>query len=454
MPNHCVVPGCREYGTFSFPSDPAVHLEWRIAINRMEPDGKTLWKPSPHSRVCASHFKPEDFKTPIDSIAHLTGKKPKRMLKEGVVPSIFPLTSARAERQAKRQRMQDVSDEPHVDEEPEPVPVFVPDARSEAGLVADTLPADQPVQQEHGEVFFDNIVDPNVGMDIEISSSETHETCNVAEKKVCPYCTNKFKAKRSFTIHLIDDHDVTEKDAEEYFKNAVSEKDIDQISPESEEGAKNTSENDVSSMPSSDTPIFSLERFKDNAEAVKYYTSFDDYGQFMYVFRCLNLNQAAFHLEYKSQKLDPINEFFLFVVKLRQAKDDFDLGTIFGVSRQVAGRIFFVWLHFVYHQLKEHDLFLDKDVIEATMPVDFKEKFGSTRIVLDATEIKMTKPGKLSEQSSTWSSYKNANTAKTMVGISPKGKICRRETTWKHYFFIMFHQTPYKMCDLSDPVLR
>ena len=145
MPNHCVVPECREYGTFSFPSDPAVHLQWRIAINRMEPDGKTLWKPSLHSRVCVCHFKPEDFKTPIDSIAHLTGKKPKRMLKEGVVPSIFPLSSARAERQAKRQRIQDVPDEQHVDEEPEPVPVFVPDARSEAGLVADTLPADQPV---------------------------------------------------------------------------------------------------------------------------------------------------------------------------------------------------------------------------------------------------------------------------------------------------------------------
>ena len=96
MPNHCVVPGCREYGNFSFPSDPAVHLEWRIAINRMEPDGKTLWKPSPHSKVCARHFKNEDFKTPIDSIAlrlRCTGKKPKRMLKEGVVPSIFPLTN-------------------------------------------------------------------------------------------------------------------------------------------------------------------------------------------------------------------------------------------------------------------------------------------------------------------------------------------------------------------------
>ena len=57
------------------------------------------------------------------------------------------------------------------------------------------------------------------------------------------------------------------------------------------------------------------------------------------------------------------------------------------------------------------------------MPMDFKDKFGTTRIILDATEVKMTKPGKLSEQSSTWSSYKNANTAKTMVGISPKGVV-------------------------------
>ena len=173
---------------------------------------------------------------------------------------------------------------------------------------------------------------------------------------------------------------------------------------------------------SGEIPIFSLERFKDDPVAMQYYTSFDDYEQFMYVFR--SLGPATYHLEYSSQKLDdPRNEFFLFLMKIRQAKDDYDLGKLFGISRQTAGRIFFVWLHFLYHQLKENDLFVGKDIIEATMPVDFKEKFGTTRIILDATEVKMTKPGKISEQSSTWSSYKNSNTAKIMVGISPRGLV-------------------------------
>ena len=39
---------------------------------------------------------------------------------------------------------------------------------------------------------------------------------------------------------------------------------------------------------------------------------------------------------------------------------------------------------------------------------------------MDATEIKIQKPGNVKEQSATWSSYKNSNTVKTMVGVSPK----------------------------------
>ena len=57
------------------------------------------------------------------------------------------------------------------------------------------------------------------------------------------------------------------------------------------------------------------------------------------------------------------------------------------------------------------------------MPIDFKAKYSSTRIILDATEVKINKPRKISEQSCTWSSYKNANTMKAMIGISPRGVV-------------------------------
>jgi hypothetical protein len=53
------------------------------------------------------------------------------------------------------------------------------------------------------------------------------------------------------------------------------------------------------------------------------------------------------------------------------------------------------------------------------MPEDFGRKFPKTRIVLVATEIKIQKPSKVKDQRCTWSSYKNNNTLKTMVVISP-----------------------------------
>ena len=90
MPASCVVPKCGDNGTFGFPTDPKLSLQWRVAIKRLDRDKKTLWKPTPHSRVCANHFKREDFKVPFDSVAHITGKT-RRMLRECAVPSIFPL---------------------------------------------------------------------------------------------------------------------------------------------------------------------------------------------------------------------------------------------------------------------------------------------------------------------------------------------------------------------------
>jgi len=57
------------------------------------------------------------------------------------------------------------------------------------------------------------------------------------------------------------------------------------------------------------------------------------------------------------------------------------------------------------------------------MPADFKRKFSQTRVILDATEIPIQKPTSLRDQSSTWSNYKNKNTLKSLVGISPKGVV-------------------------------
>lgn len=57
----------------------------------------------------------------------------------------------------------------------------------------------------------------------------------------------------------------------------------------------------------------------------------------------------------------------------------------------------------------------------ANMPKQFKDHYPSTRVILDATEIYIEQPKLPELQKMTFSSYKNHNTFKALVGISPDG---------------------------------
>ncbi|XP_075724100.1 uncharacterized protein LOC142766256 [Rhipicephalus microplus] len=57
------------------------------------------------------------------------------------------------------------------------------------------------------------------------------------------------------------------------------------------------------------------------------------------------------------------------------------------------------------------------------MPAEFKEKYSSTRVILDATEIQCEVPSSLSIQSTTYSPYKSSNTFKGLIGVLPNGLV-------------------------------
>jgi len=62
-------------------------------------------------------------------------------------------------------------------------------------------------------------------------------------------------------------------------------------------------------------------------------------------------------------------------------------------------------------------------MINADMPQCFKQMYPSTRVILDVTEVRVEKPGLPQLQQATFSNYKNTNTFKVLVGISPSGVI-------------------------------
>ena len=57
------------------------------------------------------------------------------------------------------------------------------------------------------------------------------------------------------------------------------------------------------------------------------------------------------------------------------------------------------------------------------MPEVFNEQYPCTRVIIDATEIFVHQPQLPELQKMTFSSYKNHNTYKALIGISPSGAI-------------------------------
>ena len=62
--------------------------------------------------------------------------------------------------------------------------------------------------------------------------------------------------------------------------------------------------------------------------------------------------------------------------------------------------------------------------------VSFQRVVPITRVVIDATEFLVEKPASPKVQAATWSNYKNKNTLKLLVGVTPNGCISFLSSLW------------------------
>ena len=58
------------------------------------------------------------------------------------------------------------------------------------------------------------------------------------------------------------------------------------------------------------------------------------------------------------------------------------------------------------------------------MPITFRMLYPKTRCIIDATEIFIQMPSNPTAQQLTFSNYKNHNTLKALVAITPSGAVC------------------------------
>ena len=161
---------------------------------------------------------------------------------------------------------------------------------------------------------------------------------------------------------------------------------------------------------------------------ILFYTGFLSYEHLMVCFNFLGLAVAA--LEYRDsakfpddrsnkgrpRSLSPIDEFFMVLVRLRLGLLEQDVAYRFGISQPTVSRIFAIWINFLYLQFQQTPLWPPKELIDAYMPNSFKQQYPSTRVIIDATEVFIQQPSLPELQQRTFSSYKNHNTYKRLVG--------------------------------------
>ena len=180
------------------------------------------------------------------------------------------------------------------------------------------------------------------------------------------------------------------------------------------------------------TSKFCIENISRDDKEVIFYTGFPNY---ICLKACYDyLGPAVNDLKYwgskdkdaghgRSRTLSSFNEFFLVLVRLRLGLFEKDLAKRFDVSTSTVCRICRTWIRFMYLRFKELPLWPSRDLVNLYMPKCFQELYPTTRIIIDATEVFVETPALPEFQQMTFSSYKNHNTYKALVGISPGGAI-------------------------------
>jgi len=101
-----------------------------------------------------------------------------------------------------------------------------------------------------------------------------------------------------------------------------------------------------------------------------------------------------------------------------------DLAYRFKISQATVSRIIITWINFMFFKFKDIPIWLSRQSVDYHMPDCFQSLYPTTRCIIDATEIYMQMPSNPTAQQLTFSNYKNSNTLKALVGITPSGAVC------------------------------
>ena len=178
------------------------------------------------------------------------------------------------------------------------------------------------------------------------------------------------------------------------------------------------------------------------------------------VFPYLDLTEKEFPNSSVGVKrsVQPTDEFSLLLTRLRVGLLEHDLAFRFNISVTKVSDIIITWSNYMYVMLESLPVWASREVIKLHLSEAFRGRFKNVRCIIDCTEIKCEKPQDLQKQNEFYSEYKEHNTYKGLVGVSPNvwvtfvsnlygGSISDREIVEKSHFADLLKHPDEVMAD-------
>ena len=107
-----------------------------------------------------------------------------------------------------------------------------------------------------------------------------------------------------------------------------------------------------------------------------------------------------------------------------------DLATRFQIATSTVSRIFHKWMNVMYICLKFLIVWPSCEIIEQNLPSFIKASYPKCRCIIDCSEIFIERPSSYNARAQTYSNYKNHNTIKFLIAITPCGAISFISECW------------------------
>ena len=130
-------------------------------------------------------------------------------------------------------------------------------------------------------------------------------------------------------------------------------------------------------------------------------------------------------------KLTSFQEMAIALVKLTLDPPLYDLARRVDVSASTISRILLKWYSAMSVRLEHLIHWPDRESLQKTMPMCFRESFGTKVIaIIDCFEVFIDRQSNLMACAQTWSNYKHHNTVKLLIGTTPQGVVSLISKAW------------------------